>query len=109
MSDDRIEGVARQGLGRVQDAAGGLVGSDRTQLKGKLNEAAGSAQDAYGQIKGQATEALGQARDQAQDVYEQVESYVREQPLTAVAIGAGLGLLLGMLMRGGRKVVYVRK
>ena len=52
---------------------------------------------------------LGQARDQAQDVYEQVESYVREQPLTAVAIGAGLGLVLGMLMRGGRKVVYVRK
>ena len=109
MSDDRIEGVARQGLGRVQDAAGDLLGSDRTQLKGKLNKVAGSAQDAYGQIKGQASEALGQARDQAQDVYDQVEAYVRDQRLTAVAIGAGLGLVLGLLMRGGRKVVYVRK
>jgi len=95
----------KNGVGRVQDAVGGLTGDTRTQLKGKLNEAAGSLQDAYGQVKGQAADAL----DQAQDVLEDLEVFVREQPFAAAAIGIGVGLVLGMLLRGGRKVVYVRK
>ena len=109
MSDDRIEGAAKQGLGRVQDAAGGLFGSDKTQAKGKLNEAAGTVQNAYGQIKDQASDAVGQARDQAQDLYEQVEDFVKDQPFAAAAIGVGVGLLFGLMLRGGRKTVYVRK
>ena len=109
MSEDRIEGAAKQGVGKVQDAVGGLTGSDNTQAKGKLNEAAGTVQNAYGQIKDQASDVIDQARDQAQDVYEQIEDFVREQPFAAAAIGVGVGLLLGMLLRGGRKTVYVRK
>ena len=109
MSEDRIEGAAKQGVGKLQDAAGGLVGSDKTQAKGKINEAAGSVQNTYGQIKDQAADVLDQARDQAGDVYEQVESYVREQPLAAIGVGVGVGVVLGMLLRGGRKTVYIRK
>ena len=109
MSEDRIEGAAKQGLGRLQDAAGGLVGSDKTQAKGKLNEATGSLQNAYGQVKDQASDVLDQAKDQAQDTYDQLESFVREQPFAAAAVGVGVGLVLGLMLRGGRKTVYVRK
>jgi uncharacterized protein YjbJ (UPF0337 family) len=109
MSDDRIEGAVKQGVGRVQDAFGGLTGDGPTQLRGKLNDAAGSAQNAYGKVKDQAGDVIDQARDQFADVYDQVEDFVREQPLTALAVGAGLGLVLGLMLRGGRKVVYVRK
>ncbi len=109
MSEDRIEGAAKQGLGRVQDAAGGLLGNDKAQAKGKMNEAAGSVQNAYGQIKDQAADVMDQARDQAEDVYEQLETFVRDQPMAAVAVGLGLGLVLGMMLRGGRKTVYIRK
>jgi uncharacterized protein YjbJ (UPF0337 family) len=105
MSGDRIEGTAKQGLGRLQDAAGGLLGDDKTQMKGKLNEAAGSIQDAYGQIKGQASDAV----DQARDVYAEIEDFARDQPATALAAAIGIGLVLGLLLRGGRKTVYVRK
>jgi uncharacterized protein YjbJ (UPF0337 family) len=109
MSNDRIEGAVKEGFGRVQDAAGGLTGNGDTQLRGKLNQAAGSAQNAYGQLKDQAGDVLDQARDQFADVYDEVEGFVRDQPLTALAIGVATGLALGLLLRGGRKVVYVRK
>ena len=109
MSEDRVEGTVKQGVGRVQDAVGGLVGSDNTQVKGKLNEAAGSLQNTYGQVKDQAQDALDQARSTVQDAYGEVEEFTKEQPLTAIAIGVGLGLVLGFMLRGGRKVVYVRK
>ncbi len=109
MTDDRIEGAAKQGLGRVQDAIGGITGGDKTQLRGKLNEAAGTAQNAYGQVKDQASDVLDQVKDQFEDSYDQVESFVREQPFAAAAVAVGVGLVLGMLLRGGRKTVYVRK
>ena len=98
MTDDRIEGAVRKGAGRVQDAWGGLTGDERTQAEGKLNQAAGSVQDL-----------VGQARDKASDIYEEVESYAKEQPLAALAVTLGLGVVLGMVLGGGRKTVYVRK
>ena len=113
MSEERIEGGVRQGVGRVQDAVGGLTGSDKTQAKGKVNEAAGSVQNAYGQVKDKAQNVAGQVRDQlgdvgeqAQDLFGEVEGFVRQQPLQALAGGVAVGVVLGLLLRGGRKTVY---
>jgi uncharacterized protein YjbJ (UPF0337 family) len=103
MSDDRVGGLVKEGIGRVQDAAGGLVGDTGTQAKGKLNEVAGSVQNAYGQVKDQAQDALEQAKDNAQSAYGSLESYVRNQPIPAMAIGVGVGLLLGILLKSGGK------
>jgi uncharacterized protein YjbJ (UPF0337 family) len=103
MSDDRVVGLVKEGVGRVQDAAGALVGDNETQAEGKLNELAGYVQNTYGQAKEQAQDALAQAKDKAQGAYGSLESYVREQPLPALAIGVGIGLLLGILLKGGSK------
>ena len=118
MSEDRIEGTVKQGVGRVQDAVGGLTGDDRTQFKGKANEASGSVQDAvgkvkgqaqeaYGQVRGQAKEAYGQVRAQAEDGFEDFESFLKERPLAGLGIGVGIGFVLGLLLTGGKKTVYV--
>ncbi len=109
MSEDRIEGALKKGIGHVQDGFGGLTGDQQTQAKGKLNEGVGSLQNAYGKVVDQAQAAIGEAQDRAQDVYGEVERYVRNQPLMAVGIGAGAGLLIGMLLRGGRKTVYLER
>jgi uncharacterized protein YjbJ (UPF0337 family) len=108
MSDDRIEGAAREGLGHVQDAVGGLVGNAGVQAKGKLNQAAGSAQGAYGKVKDTALDALDQAGDRAQGLMESVASYGRERPLTALAIGVGVGLAAGLLLVGRRNTETIR-
>ena len=120
MSEDRIEGGVKQGVGRVQDAVGGLTGSDKTQARGKVNEAAGSVQNAYGQVKDKAQDVAGQVRDQfgdvagqarerAQDAFGDLEGFVREQPLQALAGGIAIGVVLGLFLRGGRKTVYLSK
>jgi len=119
MSEDQFNGVIKEGVGRVQDAAGGLVGDEKLQAEGKLKEALGGAQQAYGKVKDKADEALHQARDKAdaalhqakdkaQDIVGEVETYTREKPLTALGIGVGVGIVLGVLLAGGGRTVYVR-
>jgi uncharacterized protein YjbJ (UPF0337 family) len=49
--DDQVMGMAQQGMGRVQDAVGGLTGDAKTQAKGKLNEVAGAAREGFGHLK----------------------------------------------------------
>jgi uncharacterized protein YjbJ (UPF0337 family) len=96
MSNDRIEGAATNAMGHVQDGFGGLVGDQQTQAKGKLNQAAGTLQANYGKAVEQAQAAFDQAKDKT-------ETYVREKPMVALGIVGGASLLLGMLLRGGRK------
>ena len=99
MTDDRIEGAARQGFGKVQDAVGSLTGDARTQAEGKLNDASGAVQNAF-----------GQARERASDLYDLVEDYAKDQPVAALAITLGVGLVLGMVLGGvGGRTVYVRR
>jgi uncharacterized protein YjbJ (UPF0337 family) len=80
MDENRIEGVARNVGGKLQDAVGGLTGDADTQARGKANQAAGMAQDAYGQA------------------VDQVSGFVTEQPVAAMLSALGLGLVLGMLI-----------
>ncbi|MBB5694142.1 CsbD family protein [Roseomonas sp. GCM10028921] len=75
MDSDRIIGAGKQAAGDVQEGIGSLIGDNRTQAKGQVN-----------QVKGQAQNQIGQ-----------LEDYIRDQPLTAAAIAVGFGWLLGRL------------
>jgi len=109
MATDRIAGAVRNGAGHVQDAVGGLTGDLKTQARGKLNEAAGAAQNAYGKVRDQAEDLYDDASDRARDVaargrrrvegsYADLERLVGDAPMPAVAIAMGVGLLLGLLL-----------
>jgi uncharacterized protein YjbJ (UPF0337 family) len=95
MTDDRIEGAVRKGVGHVQDAVGGLVGDEGTQIKGKLNQAGGSVQDAYGKAR-------GAVESKAKDLHGEFEDFAKRHPHTAVGMGVSLGFLLGLLVARSR-------
>jgi uncharacterized protein YjbJ (UPF0337 family) len=109
MSEERIEGAARNGLGHVEDGFGGLVGDAKTQAKGKLNQAIGSMQNAYGKALDHADEALDDVQGHAEALVSDLQAYVREKPLLSLGVALMAGALLWQLIGGGRKVIYVRK
>ena len=49
MDEDRIAGTARKLGGKIQEDVGRFTGDAQAQLKGMANQAAGTAQDLYGQ------------------------------------------------------------
>ncbi len=99
MSEDRIEGGAKQAKGAVKDFAGKVLGDDKMQAGGAADKAIGKAQDGY-----------GQAVQQLQKAKEDVLSYTSDQPWMALAAALGAGLLLGHVGgRSRRKIVYVHK
>lgn len=110
--DDQVVGVARQGLGRVQDAIGGLTNDATLQGKGKINEAVGAAQHAFGDAKSSLLEAvddiIGGLRGEFHAQLDTVEGYVTARPLRALGVAAGAGVLLGLLLRRRSRTVYTR-
>ncbi len=77
MSGNQFEGGAREVGGRIKGATGGLTGDAKTQAEGKFDQAAGQAQQQYGD----AVDALTEA--------------VRQRPVVALLIAAGVGWLIG--------------
>ena len=51
MNEDRIMGTARNLGGKVQEGVGRVTGDTKSQVEGIMNQAAGAAQDLYGQAK----------------------------------------------------------
>jgi uncharacterized protein YjbJ (UPF0337 family) len=49
MDETRVEGTARKYGGRVQEGVGSVTGDTKTRVEGAINEAAGTAQQLYGQ------------------------------------------------------------
>jgi uncharacterized protein YjbJ (UPF0337 family) len=86
MDDNRIEGTAREFGGKVQGAAGDLIGDSKTSAEGRVNEAMGRIQENY-----------GAAADQIRGLSEELAERVHESPLLAVLVSVGIGYLLGRL------------
>ncbi len=79
--ENEFEGTVREFGGKVQDAVGGLTGDVDTQAKGKWNQAAGKAQQTFGQAA------------------DEVRENITNSPLTALAIVGGIFFALGFLAR----------
>lgn len=79
---DTTQGTAREMGGRVQRKVGEVVGDTKMQADGLYNQAAGAAQQMWGQ---------------AQEATDQVGGAIRAQPLIAAAIAVGIGYILGRL------------
>jgi ElaB/YqjD/DUF883 family membrane-anchored ribosome-binding protein len=107
MPEQQIEGLVREGLGRVEDSAGGLVGDARLQARGKLDQAAGMVQRTLGDVQGQAERLLGEAQVKGKEARDEMDALVRRSPWVAVAVAAGIGLLAGLVLKPRRKVYRI--
>ena len=89
MNEDRISGTARNLGGKVEEGVGRATGDAKTQIQGKLDQAAGAAQDLYGQ-------AADAARDTAVNFEKWLRTTIETQPYTTAI---GIGWLLGRMHR----------
>jgi uncharacterized protein YjbJ (UPF0337 family) len=80
MDENRFEGAARNIGGKLQDAAGGLTGDAATQARGKVNQAAGQAQQIYG------------------ETIDDLKNFTAAQPMTALLTAMGVGVVLGYIL-----------
>jgi uncharacterized protein YjbJ (UPF0337 family) len=93
MDVNRIEGAVKEGAGKVQDLVGDLTGDAGLKAEGRLNQAAGAAQGAY-----------GRARESVDSLLDDLVGYTKAQPLIALAGALAAGLVAGLLIWGGRSV-----
>jgi ElaB/YqjD/DUF883 family membrane-anchored ribosome-binding protein len=72
------------------------VGQNLRDMGSQMRDA---ASEKYSKLREQAGQYYTQGRDAAQQWEQSLENYIQEKPLKAVAIAAGVGLLLGLLWK----------
>ncbi len=109
MDNDRLEGAAKNIGGKIESAAGDLVGDNKVKTDGLIDQVTGSAQNAYGSLKdtaqqvaGDAPRYLDDAMDSGQRYYRQGSQAIREQfgnvPLTEILLAGAAGYFLAWLI-----------
>ena len=92
MDENQVEGTARKYGGRVQEGVGSISGDAKTRVEGAVNEAAGTAQQLY-----------GQTADAARQTVTTLDTWLRNtietQPYTSAIVALGIGWLLGRTHR----------
>jgi ElaB/YqjD/DUF883 family membrane-anchored ribosome-binding protein len=97
--------MSRADSGNTPEQQGGAAQLRETagQMAGQIRDMGSQVRDAatqqYDQDRDSATEYYQQGRDKAMELQHQVEDYVREQPIKAVLMAAGIGALLGILWK----------
>ncbi|MFK0309915.1 CsbD family protein [Pseudomonas sp. NPDC090233] len=81
MKREQIEGIVEKAAGKAQSAAGQLLEDPSLEAKGDARQASGQLTKSYG------------------DAVNTVSTFVKEKPLTALAVGAGIVLVLNRLLR----------
>ena len=92
MDENRIEGTARNVGGKVQEDVGRATGDVKTKTEGAMNQAAGAAQDLYGQT-------ADVARETATTLDNWLRNTIETQPYTTAIVALGIGWLLGRMHR----------
>lgn len=80
VDSSKIEGVAEEAIGTVQENMGGLLGDGASQIKGKAKQVAGQAKGYYG------------------DSLDTVRDITADQPLIALLVATLLGFVFGALL-----------
>ena len=51
MDEERIKGIAQQGKGAIEEAAGKAIGDEKLKAEGKMDKAEGKIRNAVGGVK----------------------------------------------------------
>jgi len=92
MDENHISGTARNVAGKVEERLGRAAGDATSEFKGKLDEAAGAAQDLYGQT-------ADAARQNAVTFDKWLRNTIEKEPYTSALVAVGIGWLLGRMHR----------
>ena len=92
MDENRIEGSARNLGGKVQEGIGRVTGDAKSTVEGVMNQAAGTAQNLYGQ-------SADAARQTASTLDSWLRNTIETQPYTTAIVALGIGWLLGRMHR----------
>jgi len=92
MDENRIEGSARNLGGKVQEGIGRVTGDAQSTIEGVVNQAAGTAQNLYGQ-------SADVARQTASTLDSWLRNAIETQPYTTAIVALGIGWLLGRMHR----------
>ncbi len=92
MDENRVKGTARNLGGKAEEAWGNVTGDARTQAEGAINQAAGAAQDVYGQT-------VDATRETASSFEKTLRRTIETQPYTSVFVALGIGWLVGRMHR----------
>jgi uncharacterized protein YjbJ (UPF0337 family) len=106
MDSDRIKGTAKELGGKVEEAAGRIVGHDETRADGVARQIEGKGQNLYGQAK----DGLRDAADLTEQAYDEGRRYVKQgsreagatidkYPLTALLVAGAVGFCAGIVFR----------
>jgi uncharacterized protein YjbJ (UPF0337 family) len=95
MNEHRVVGAATNVGGKVEEGVGRITGDAKSQLKGVLDQAQGTAENLYGQAKDVASGAADSVRQTASSFEDVVRHTIEERPYTAVAIALALGWFVG--------------
>ena len=89
MNKDQFEGGARKLGGEVEDAFGKAMGSDKLRGEGVIDQVAGAAQGAYGDVRDAVETAVSRAAPVIRDGAERAATITRENSVfTALTVGA---------------------
>ena len=125
MDWNRVEGNWKQIEGKIKAKWGKLTDDDLTAIKGRREQLEGKIQERYGLTKDQARREIedwyhstkshladqieaistiantqiARAQDRATEAAHEAEDAITRNPLSAVAIAAGLGFLIGAFTR----------
>jgi ElaB/YqjD/DUF883 family membrane-anchored ribosome-binding protein len=99
---DKAARAARAAVKSTTEVAGDAV----EHAERKLNDAAHRIEKAVAegveQIRTQGKAYAAEAKDQIEDAQRYVAGQVRERPLAATGVALGVGVLIGLLLAGGR-------
>ena len=99
MTDDRMAGTAKNLGGQLQEGFGRATGDLGHEVKGKVRQVEGTAQDLYGQAKDAISDAARVAQEGAVEARDIVREIVEERPYTVAIAALAVGFFIGRMGR----------
>lgn len=98
-SAESLRDEATKVAGRVSEAAKAGVETAREKISEGYDTARHYADDAYQHARHYAEDAYHKAREKGTEAVDSLEGSIRSNPLAAIAVAAGVGVLVGLWMR----------
>jgi uncharacterized protein YjbJ (UPF0337 family) len=97
VDENRMAGTARNIGGKLEEGYGRVAGDAESEVKGKVDQAVGAAQDLYGQAKDAASDAASVVKQSASDVEDYVRNTIEQRPYTTAVVALCLGWVIGRM------------